>query len=449
MSVEKEEVEIGVEKNALKKQSFFSRIKEKYLKKKKKKIDEIENQQLSEEEKKKIDEKFEVVEEEVKQSSGKKWKILKICFFVFNILLVAGILIWNVLTTPNFSPLNLLEIKYQYVLVVACFLILIIVLDVMTVHRMIYRKTMRSRWHLSYKSFAILRYYDAVTPMSSGGQSFMVTYLASRDIPTATALSIPIYKLVIQQISWLIVTSVCLILSFAMGMANSSVSPTSVIGFVIVCCMVALIMFVSLSKSFGQKLVSWIITALVKIRIVKDYEKTFEKVMRFVENYQNTIKEFSRSPSDVIYQIILHALRFVCLFSIPYFIYLIFPFTGEKAGTFGDFFIYTALIDLASSFIPLPGGTGMNEITFATLFKVYLEDNTFWALLLWRFCSYYFYLLQGLLVMTYDTVYGNRKYKWVKKRLSLQAESIEFKRKQIESFRSERDKRRRAKNKNR
>ena len=107
MSVEKEEVEIGVEKNAFKKQSFFSRIKEKYLKKKKKKIDEIENQQLSEEEKKKIDEKFEVVEEEVKQSSGKKWKILKICFFVFNILLVAGILIWNVLTTPNFSPLNL------------------------------------------------------------------------------------------------------------------------------------------------------------------------------------------------------------------------------------------------------------------------------------------------------------------------------------------------------
>ena len=84
----------------------------------------------------------------------------------------------------------------------------------------------------------------------------------------------------------------------------------------------------------------------------------------------------------------------------------------------------------------------MNEITFSALFTDYLGGYTFWALLLWRFCSYYFYLLQGISVISYDTIYGNRKYKWVKKKLALQNESQEFRRMQIESFRSERNRRR-------
>ena len=121
---------------------------------------------------------------------------------------------------------------------------------------------------------------------------------------------------------------------------------------------------------------------------------------------------------------------------------VVFPYNGGPVGSFAEFFVFTALIDLASSFIPLPGGTGMNEITFSALFTDYLGGYTFWALLLWRFCSYYFYLLQGIGLIAYDTVYGNRKYRWIKTKYALQEESKEFRRLQIENFRQERNKRR-------
>ena len=86
----------------------------------------------------------------------------------------------------------------------------------------------------------------------------------------------------------------------------------------------------------------------------------------------------------------------------------------------------------------------MNEITFTIIFSNIggLGGETFWALLLWRFATYYFYLLQGIVIIVYDTVYGNKKWQWTKKRSALQEESQAFKAKQIEMFRLERSKRR-------
>lgn len=433
--------------DAVKKQSFFSRLKNKHNEKKKKKIQQIENQKLSEEESKKLEEKIVIAQKEVEQSASKKTKIKNICFFILNIVLVVGILLWNILTTDDFTKINIADVRFEFVAVALCLLFINVLVDFMSVHRIIYKKTMRSRWATSYKSTATLRYYDAVTPLSSGGQAFMVSYLNKRDVPAATSLSIPMAKMIFQQIAWLIITFVCLILSFVSGLSQTFVSASSVIGFVLCFIVVAVTLLLSLSKKVGKRMVVWVLKLLHKMRIIKNYDKQYEKVMHLVEDYQNIIKEYSHSFGDLVYQFLLHAIRIVCMFSIPYFITKVFPYTGGKVGSFSDFFVYTALIDLASSFIPLPGGTGMNEITFAALFRDYLGGYTFWGLLLWRFCSYYFFLLQGISIISYDTLYGNRKYRWVKKKLSLQAESQEFRRIQIENFRNERNLRRKKQKK--
>ncbi len=427
--------------------SLFSRLIFKYKARKAKKLAQIESIKLSDEESKKIIERIEEANKEVSHSNSKKKKIQNICFFVFNIVLVAGILLWNIFSNnEDFEPLSLKNMNLLYVFFALLFLFFIVCFDVLTVHRMIYRKTLRSRWFLAYKATATLRYYDAVTPLSAGGQAFMVTYLTGRDIPATTSLSVPIAKLLFQQIAWLIISFVCLIISFAKGM-TTLVSAASIIGFVLTFCLVVIILFMSLSKKWGKKVISWGLKALVKMKILKNYDKHYAKVMSFVEDYQNIMKEYSKSKMDVVYQVILSGARFVLLFSIPYFIYMSFPYQGGKIGSFDEFFVYTALIDLASSFIPLPGGTGMNEITFTFLFKEYLGGSTFWALLLWRFCSYYFYLLQGIGVITYDTLIGNKKYRWTKKKFDLQEESQVFRRMQIENFRFARDKRRKKQKK--
>ncbi|MBQ4535935.1 MAG: hypothetical protein IJA22_03800, partial [Clostridia bacterium] len=63
-----------------------------------------------------------------------------------------------------------------------------------------------------------------------------------------------------------------------------------------------------------------------------------------------------------------------------------------------------------------------------------------WALLLWRFMTYYAYLLQGLFVLVYDNVIGNKKYKWLKKKWELEAESINFTEEKIHEYNQNKNK---------
>ena len=106
--------------------------------------------------------------------------------------------------------------------------------------------------------------------------------------------------------------------------------------------------------------------------------------------------------------------------------------------------VMCVLVDLAASFFPLPGGTGMNEISFSAMFTpLFGNVGTFWAMLIWRFFSYYIFLLQGIIILSYDMAYGNRKYRWQVKKSYLVEESRVFKQQQIDKFRADRLKRRR------
>ena len=62
--------------------------------------------------------------------------------------------------------------------------------------------------------------------------------------------------------------------------------------------------------------------------------------------------------------------------------------------------------------MPIPGGSGVAEISFSALFSVLFEDGTlFWGMLFWRIMNYFVYLFQGLVVLVYDFAYGNKKNK--------------------------------------
>ena len=113
-----EEKDLQLEENApAKKQSFFSRKINAYKAKRKAKLESIQNQKLSDEEAKKVEEKMEEANKEVSKSKSgeKKKRIRSIVFFIFNIVLVVAILLWNIYTTDDFSPLNFAGIDFLYI----------------------------------------------------------------------------------------------------------------------------------------------------------------------------------------------------------------------------------------------------------------------------------------------------------------------------------------------
>ena len=179
------------------------------------------------------------------------------------------------------------------------------------------------------------------------------------------------------------------------------------------------------------------------MKIIKNYDKQYEKITKYISDFQDVMQQYAKSPKDFLFLVGMSLLRMVFHYSIPFFI--IYFFNGGIDGSmFVPVFVMCNLVDMASSFFPLPGGSGMNEISFAAAFGSIVGQNNIlvWVLLGWRFFSYYIYLLQGIIILSYDVSYGNRKYRWNVCRQNLIEESNQFKQIQIDNFRLARSRRR-------
>ncbi len=384
---------------------------------------------LTEEEKAKLDE----AQQAVAKRSGRKKKFWNILMLIINICVVAGIFLFQILDN-KFVPLTSLNINFGWVFVCVLIFCVALFFDTISISYLVKKSCKRSRFALGFKTNICGRYYDAITPLATGGQPFQVSYLMGREVSSTAALSIPIAKLFFQQLTWFVASSVCLIISFTDSSYNSFVNIASIIGFILSFAVLFLTLFLSVSKNVGKKLVAKTLRLLQKMKIVKNYEKQYQKVTAYVEDYQSIMREYVKSKKDFFVMFMTMALRTLLIYSLPFFIYCVF--NGYDPSFYGKFFVMGVLVDLASSFIPLPGGTGMNEVSFSMMFAPYFADGPlFWALLLWRFFTYYIYLIMGISMVTYDVAYGNRKYRWLKVERKLREESKEFKDQQIASFR--------------
>lgn len=399
---------------------------------------ELELKEFSEEDKAKLD----ASQQAVSKRSGKKKKIWNIVMFIVNICVIAGIFTYQILA-GDFVSLTEISLNIGYLFVCLAFFAVALFFDSLSISHLIKKACNRRRFALGFKTNLCGRYYDAITPLSTGGQPFQVVYLKNREVPATSALSIPIAKLFFQQLTWFIASTIALIVSFINYSSFSSlVNISSYIGFVLTFAMMFLTIFLSVSKNVGKKLVAKTLRLLQKMKIVKNYEKQYQRISNYVEDYQNLMREYVKNKKDFFIMFMTMAIRTVLIYSLPFFIYCMF--NGYAPELYGKFFVMGVLVDLASSFIPLPGGTGMNEVSFMAIFAPYFTGGSiFWAMLLWRFFTYYLYLILGFGMITYDVAYGNRKYRWLKVERKLQLESKQFKEKQISSFRRERAYRRR------
>lgn len=369
--------------------------------------------------------------EKVKEQKSKRSKWYSIAFFIINIFIIVGILLYQLNTFGVASITDLFNGKTRFIFLLYVLLMFVVVmmLESIRTYILIYKATKISRPYLSYKASAISRYYDCITPFTSGGQPFEVYYLGKRGVRGGIATSIPLAKIMFSQLAFLIISLVVLIASPNLfGKDSVVVNSIAIISLCITLIFFSTLFFFSISKKFAPKTVMFFIKLLYKMKIIKDYRKTFNHIMRIILEYQKTIKYYVRSIWIAIISFLCSALIIVINAFIPYLIYCMFNYSIES-GVLFDIVAKFIMIELASKYIPLPGGSGMAELSFSALFASLFADGTlFWAMLVWRFFTYFIYILQGIFILGYDLIHGNKKF------LNRRASILELqKRKQLES----------------
>lgn len=366
--------------------------------------------------------------ESVKKQRSKKKRWLSTIFLLINLAIVVGIFIWGFLGDGN--QLNIKElfsqkINWIWFFVGVLVFFLISWADGMRIFTLIFHVTKKPRPFLSYKSQANCRFYDCVTPLSTGGQPFQIYYLSKHGLSGAHASSVPIAKYLYSQFLTMIFVALVLILQHTYIISlNPFILTMCYIGFGLNVLLLGSILFLSVSKKIGPSCAIGILKLLSKMKIVKDYRKSFVKVMHTVRDYVATMKQFMSNIWVALAMLALSVIYFILFYSIPFVVYATFvPLDANWFSTYIQIFTMAVVCDMACSFIPLPGAAGMAELSFATLFGNFFKSAgagniAVWALLLWRIFTYYGYLIQGLFIMLYDFLIGNKKYEKQKNKFS-------------------------------
>ncbi|MBO5310385.1 MAG: flippase-like domain-containing protein [Clostridia bacterium] len=380
---------------------------------------------------------FDEAEQTVAKQKSKKSKYINLIFFLVN-LCVIGIIFGTQMGKEDMSISTLLDSTFSPLLLLLAlgFWFVVQCVDGYRINLLVKSSSGRSRPFLSYKTNAIGRYWDSITPMSTGGQPFQVFYLKNRGLNVAAAVSVPIGKYVINQLCISVVWTICLIVGLVTSSGFTQI--LCFVGWAMNSLLMVAVIVLSINQRVGKKIVVFILKALQKIKIIKDYEKRYNQVIKIVTDFQVTLKSFLKDGWLFAKMIITSFVSIILHYSVVFVVYCVMMGSIDFS-MYWQIFLFGVMIDMAASFIPLPGGTGVSELSFTSLFAVLISPSSMltWALLIWRFLTYYITLIQGILIMAYDNAIGNRKYSWLKKKWELQAESVTFAQDKLHEFSAE------------
>ena len=370
----------------------------------------------------------------VNERKSKKKKISNLLFFLFNIVVVAAIL-WYQLSKETVTSLSdIKNFKLFYLPIIILIFFTIMLLDTHRTNLFLRMSGNRSRPALCYKMCAIGKYYDNITPMSTGGEPSQIFYMNHRGLDASSSISVPMGRYVVSQMAWIIVGIFAVTMIAVLGVMDvSAIMIVGLVGFFANFFILSLCLFLSMNKKVGNKIVKKTLKFLQKIKVVKNYDKQYDRVNGVVVNYQSTMKTYAKRKWLFAYTVFISILIFVLTYTMPYVIYLMLG--GTDYSMWLNMLVFSLIIDLASSIIPIPGGTGMNEISFSFVYESIFPNGTvFWGLLIWRFMTYYIFIIQGILIVIYDYFIGDKRYLWLKKKWELEEESVNFQQEQIKNY---------------
>ncbi len=251
------------------------------------------------------------------------------------------------------------------------------------------------------------RYYDSITPAAVGGQPFQIYYMRKNSgLPSGVSTAIPLFGMISGQMGFIIIAILCFLLG-SLSIENAALIATACFGLLFYAFWPVVILMATFLPKGMTELINIVVKFLAKIHIVKNKEEAIQKTEREVNEYAESIKVILKTRGLFIRTILLSVAFHVIVSMIPFFV--LTAFGGEV--DFLPCFVTTVAITSAVYFVPTPGNSGAAEGTFYVVFSALSEGYVFWAMLVWRFFSYYIYIIMGAFIYFLMHLENKRKKK--------------------------------------
>lgn len=260
-------------------------------------------------------------------------------------------------------------------------------------------------------------FFNGVSPGATGGQ-FSLLYLNSKQGITASeSSSIMWFDFMVYQGS--LTLTVFLLLVFGRQYFwnhHSNLLPLIIAGF-IVSAGIFIGLWLVVKFSWAYNFISNVVIKVgVKLRIIKDKEKTLKNLDAQIANFEKETQHYKDSKRLGIEVLTLNIIRNLMHFAFPFVVI----YTVVPESTFEMLLpsmTLMACVDLVDVFFIVPGAAGMTEFLFDKLYgdlfiSMSLPSGMVSSvLLIWRFFSYYFIMIVGSLSFFGFKLYHYRKLK--------------------------------------
>lgn len=367
-----------------------------------------------------------------KSAKEKKSKISKQQLqYIFSILLMLGVTalaVYYVLKdniTDTFSTLSSANPLYIVLMVGVMMVSYIIEGSVLTIFAKSYKR--KYRHYQGVLNGLIGSFFSSITPFASGGQFVQAYTFTKQGIKAPNAASILVMLFIVSQSSIVLMGILAISIGYNSTIVNMNdieifgltFSPIafSTIGFVISCISLGFLFFMSYSKHLHHFILNTCINIGAKFHFIREPDKTRTHLAAQVATFRIELSRLLKNFWVLVLTIFLEFCKFFCWHMMPYLAGL--ALGSDMTGVFFKCIWSNSYLQMITSFIPIPGGSGGAEAGFQILFSSIYDSSaiTSAANLLCRGITFYLTLIIGFLVFilykgspkTKITNYNNRE----------------------------------------
>ena len=251
-------------------------------------------------------------------------------------------------------------------------------------------------------------YYSNITPSAAGGQPMQVNSMRKAGIPVAYGTMAVTIRFITNQFMISAMSLVLFLLNrdFVYRQLQGAMWVVR-FGWLLNFGAVPLVLFAAFKRKWVQGILNWIIRLLNKIHLVKKPDATIEKVSAILDSYDKALHDLMHMPGQILLQFLCSFLSLLGLTGSIVFVYYAF---GMQGTHWYEVLTLSCLLYVSASATPLPGASGANEGFFMLYYtNVFTEKIKGLALLVWRFFTYYLFLIVGIVTVILEKIILKRE----------------------------------------
>ena len=249
----------------------------------------------------------------------------------------------------------------------------------------------------AYKMLIITKFFNGITPFSSGGQPMQV-YLLKRDgIRITKATNIIIQNFIIYQAALVSVG----VFAVAVNHFNPIFEATLLkhlvrVGFIMNTLVMIGLVIISVSSRFNHFILRKTIWLLDRLHLIKGADKVLARWEERVNDFHEGTDYLKRNPFLCVRTYLYNVVYLVLVYSMPFFVILGLNHGSMEGVTVLKVIVANAYVAIMGAFVPIPGASGGIEFGYFKFFGNFVKGPILKAsLLLWRTISYYIPMVVG------------------------------------------------------